>query len=379
MELANNIYNYERFRNEGNQQEANLLETSILKELTGNEMTPLYLSLAQKFNWTVDESLVGTLKTKNEAELKSIDDKIEDATKNAGDTEVVDALFLKARYQAKIGDFTTAEQTYDEILSKPKTVTGRKIDANMEKARIAFFNLDNNKLKATITEAKRLNDIGGDWDRRNRLKIYEAHYLMNIRELNTAASLLLDCVATFSCTELCSYSQFMFYTLLLNVIYLDRNTLRKKIINDPHVITVIRELPNVQSLVSSIYNCNYKGFFESMLAVHQEMQSNRFTAPLSTYLIREYRVLAYSQFLEAYKSVMLSSMATAFGLSSVDLLDRELSRFIAAGRINAKIDKVGDIVETRRPDRKNSQYQEVIKKGDILLNQVQKLIRAIDV
>jgi hypothetical protein len=62
MELANNIYNYERFRNEGNQQEASLLETSILKELTGNEMTPLYLSLAQKFNWTVDESLVGTLK-----------------------------------------------------------------------------------------------------------------------------------------------------------------------------------------------------------------------------------------------------------------------------------------------------------------------------
>jgi 26S proteasome regulatory subunit N7 len=73
--------------------------------------------------------------------LKSIDEKIEDATKNAGDTEVIDALFLKARYQAKIGDFTTAEQTYDEILSKPKTVTGRKIDANMEKARIAFFTL----------------------------------------------------------------------------------------------------------------------------------------------------------------------------------------------------------------------------------------------
>lgn len=36
---------------------------------------------------------------------------------------------------------------------------------------------------------------------------------------------------------------------------------------------------------------------------------------------------------------------------------RELSRFIAAGRLNCKIDKVGGIVETNRPDSKNYQYQ----------------------
>ena len=75
---------------------------------------------------------------------------------------------------------------------------------------------------------------------------------------------------------------------------------------------------------------------------------------------------------------MLSSMAASFGLP-VALLDAELSRFIAAGRISAKIDKVGDVVETSRPDRKNAQYQEVIKRGDVLLNQVQKLVRVIDV
>ena len=75
---------------------------------------------------------------------------------------------------------------------------------------------------------------------------------------------------------------------------------------------------------------------------------------------------------------MLSSMAASFGIS-VTLLDAELSRFVAAGRINAKIDKVGDVVETSRPDRKNAQYQEIIKKGDLLLNQIQKLVRVIDV
>lgn len=74
---------------------------------------------------------------------------------------------------------------------------------------------------------------------------------------------------------------------------------------------------------------------------------------------------------------MLSSMAKSFGVST-SMLDKELSHFIASGRLNAKIDKVGDVVETIKSDKRNSQYQEVIKKGDLLLNQIQKLVRVID-
>ncbi|RYG69128.1 hypothetical protein EON64_03490 [archaeon] len=310
--------------------------------------------------------------------MESIENKIEDAVKNAGDTDVIDGYFTKAKYQISIGDFAAADASFDVILSKPKTVTGKKIDAYMEKAKVGLFTLDTTKLNASINEAKKLNETGGDWDRRNRLKIYEAFYLLHTREVKEAAKLLLDCVATFTCTELCTYTQFMFYVLVTSIITLDRNYLRKKVIKDPNVITLIRELPNAQKLVQSIYNCNYAAFFQAIVPIHDELQENRFLAPLSTYLVREYRVLAYSQFLEAYKSVMLSSMAASFGIT-VTLLDSELSRFIAAGRLNAKIDKVGDIVETRRPDKKNAQYHEIIKKGDVLLNHIQKLVRAIDV
>jgi 26S proteasome regulatory subunit N7 len=82
--------------------------------------------------------------------------------------------------------------------------------------------------------------------------------------------------------------------------------------------------------------------------------------------------------LDAYKSVKMSSMARAFGMS-VDLLDVELSRFIATGKVNAKVDKVGDVVVTNRPDAKNAQYQNTIKKGDHLLNQIQRLVRVLDI
>lgn len=35
--------------------------------------------------------------------------------------------------------------------------------------------------------------------------------------------------------------------------------------------------------------------------MHPELVADRFLGPVVTYLVREYRVLAYSQFLEAYK------------------------------------------------------------------------------
>jgi 26S proteasome regulatory subunit N7 len=47
-------------------------------------------------------------------------------------------------------------------------------------------------------------------------------------------------------------------------------------------------------------------------------------------------------------------------LINIFIIFRELSRFIAAGRLHCKIDKVNEIVETNRPDNKNWQYQVTI-------------------
>ena len=48
-------------------------------------------------------------------------------------------MFFKARYLAKIGSWDEAYSSYDLILAKPKISTGKKIDANMEKAKIALL------------------------------------------------------------------------------------------------------------------------------------------------------------------------------------------------------------------------------------------------
>jgi hypothetical protein len=48
-------------------------------------------------------------------------------------------LFAKARLFSRIGDKDAAYKAYDAILTKEKTSSGKKIDATLEKARVAFF------------------------------------------------------------------------------------------------------------------------------------------------------------------------------------------------------------------------------------------------
>ncbi len=106
------------------------------------------------------------------------------------------------------------------------------------------------------------------------------------------------------------------------------------------------------------------------------LQRDRYIARHASFYFREMRLAAYTQFLESYRSVTLAGMAAAFG-TSTEFLDSELAKFIAAGRIHAKVDAVAGIIETTRPDAKNAQYHAVIKQGDALLNKVQKLSRVV--
>jgi 26S proteasome regulatory subunit N7 len=123
---------------------------------------------------------------------------------------------------------------------------------------------------------------------------------------------------------------------------------------------------------------------------------SRLLAPHARFYVREMRILAYAQLLQSYSSLTLDSLAHAFGVT-VDFVDKcvtcgvflalssklidhhssELSRFIASGRLHATIDRVHGVVETNRPALKNAQTETVIRKGDVLLNSIQRLSKVL--
>jgi len=316
------------------------------------------------------------MKQENDRKLKELDEKIEDAEKNLGENEIREGLLAKAEYLAEIGDKERSLTAF-RLTSEKTVALGQRLDIIFTLIRIGFFWNDHEILIRNIEKAKTLVEEGGDWDRRNRLKVYEALYTLSIRDFQRSASLFLETLSTFTSYELFDYKTFIFYAALTNIISLDRVALKKKVINAPEILTVILEIPHLNDFLTSFYNSNYKLFFTSLVEIVDTIKTDRYLAPHAQYYCREMRILAYSQLLESYRSVQLQLMADAFGVS-IEFLDKELSRFIAAGRLHCKIDKVGGIVETNRPDAKNALYQATIKQGDLLLNRIQKLARVID-
>lgn len=355
----------------------NNLLTELLNEIKANDMAPFYEETVQELGWTKDETILKKMKDANAEKLKQLDEAIEDSKKNLGETEIRDSMLAKAEYLCQIGDkenaLTEFRKTYEKTVA-----LGYRLDIVFHLIRMGLFYNDHDLITKNLEKAQTLIDEGGDWDRRNRLKVYRGLYTMSIRDFKSAAKLFLDTIATFTSYELMDYQHFVTYTVLCCMIALERTQLREKVVKGSEILEVLHSLPNIRKFLFSLYECQYGDFFLALAGVEDLMKDNRLLCAHYSYYVREMRIMAYAQLLESYRSLTLNYMAKAFGVT-VQFIDQELSRFIAAGRLHCKIDKVGGIVETNRPDSKNWQYQNCIKQGDILLNRVQKLSRVINI
>ncbi|KAG3010183.1 hypothetical protein JG687_00013865 [Phytophthora cactorum] len=352
-------------------------QTQVLELVKQNDMAPFYRLVCSEFNWPVDAALEAEMSNKNATELATLDERLADAEQNLGDIEVLEALLAKARMYSRIGDKEKALEAFKVSGEKPQSIN-QKILVALHVIRIGLFFSDLELVETYIKKATALIDEGGDWDRRNRLKVYEGCYLLMARDFKKASTLFQESVATFTATELMPYNTMVFYCVITCVLSMSRVDLKKKIVDSPEILAVINEIPCLTDFLNGLYDCDYKKFFTAMVDIQPYILRDKYLSTHSRFLYRELRVLAYAQFLEAYRSVTIASMAAAFGVS-IEFLDTELARFIAAGRLNAKIDKVAGVIETNRPDAKNAQYQDAIKKGDLLLNRIQKLARVINV
>ncbi|KAF9164973.1 26S proteasome non-ATPase regulatory subunit 6 [Actinomortierella ambigua] len=353
-------------------------QEAIMKKIKEDHMAPFYQLICEEQGWPVDKALLSQLEKENEETLKKLDDRLKDAEENLGETEISDALLAKAEHFAKIGEKEKSLTAYRVAFDKTVALGGR-LDILFALIRSGFFYHDNDLVSKNIEKARSMIEEGGDWDRRNRLKVYEGTYLLTIRNFKGAADLFLDTLSTFTSVELLAYKEFITYAVLSSMVALKRVDIKKKVIDSPEVLEVLHEIPHLEDYLRSLYAGDYAKFFVSLAALETDtLKKSWVLFPHYRFYVREMRIRGYAQLLESYRSLTIQNMAQAFGVSE-EFIDRDVSKFIAAGRLNCVIDKVNGIIETNRPDAKNAQYQQTIKHGDILLNRVQKLSRVINV
>ena len=198
-------------------------------------MAPFYSTVCEQLGWEADATWLAAMKESNAAEAAKLAEKLADAEQNEGESEIAAALLARAEFLTRIGEKTDALSAYDDALAKTVAL-GPKLDVMLAKLRIGLFFEDLKLVTSTIDKAKALLEEGGDWERRNRLKVYEALFLIRVRSFKKAAALLLDSIATFTATELLSYTQFVMYTVLTSLISLPRAQLKEKIVDAPEIL-----------------------------------------------------------------------------------------------------------------------------------------------
>ena len=237
------------------------LKTKLMEELKRLEAGPLYEYVCKELKWSTDAKLLNTFKEANKKTLATLDAAIEDAKENHGESEVREALLKKAEHLAQIGD---KEATIEAVRqTNEKTVgLGNRMDLVFLNIRVGLFFTDHAIIKANIAKAHQMLEEGGDWDRRNRLKVYEGLYMMSVRDFTAAAKLFLDAVSTFTSYELMEYVRFVEYAVIISVLALDRSELHKEVIKGSEILEVLHQLPDAKNYLFSLYNCQYAEFFQ---------------------------------------------------------------------------------------------------------------------
>jgi 26S proteasome regulatory subunit N7 len=323
----------------------------------------------QKKKWTVKEIKL---------ELEKLDLAIKDAEEIKGDIDVRDAMLDKAIFLKDVAKYEEdAEKMFRETYEKSGGAS-KKMEILFHILQMTIHNIDIPKIKKDIATCKELVDNGADWEKKNKLKVFEGVYCMIIRDFKKAAELFLDSISTFTCSELLDYKDFVFYSVVTALVSQDRATIRENVVHSPDILSVIRDIAHLKKYADSFYKCDYKSFFQAFVEVSERIKTDKFLGDHSAYYTKEMRLVAYRQFLESYKSVTIDNMAESFGVGTA-FLDKELSHFISIGKIKCKIDKVAGVIESNKPDKRIELYQQTLKKGDFLLNRVQKLGRALDI
>ena len=146
------------------------LNEQLYEVIKREEMGPFYKQCCKDLKWKENKEIMKEIREKNSQKLQEMDAKIKDAEENLGESEIREALLAKAEYLTKIGDKEEAVSAIRKTIEKTVGL-GNRMDMVFLLIRIGLFYMDHGLVTRNLDKAKQLLEEGGDWDRRNRLKV----------------------------------------------------------------------------------------------------------------------------------------------------------------------------------------------------------------
>lgn len=231
--------------------------------------------------------------------------------------------------------------------------------------------------RRNIEKAVSLLDTGNvDWERKNRLISFRGVYYTLSRNFTAAASYFSEGMPAFQCPELFHVEKYVKYFVITGLLAFSRKDLQEKVIHQPEVISMIGQTPHLKELLNTFYDCKYDRFLYHLGLLSETLQEDKIFSQHATYFCKEMRVKAYNQYISPYRSVNFANMASQFSITQ-KFLENDLERFISAGKVNAKIDKVSGKIEARRVESRAVQLEKLLTSGDQVVNKIEKIMGAV--
>lgn len=246
-----------------------------------------------------------------EEKIRELDLKVTsiEEDKNLEEVEPSTYILEKGKVYKSYLKFDLAVVSFKEVIEKSRSFN-LKMEAIFEIMQLAIEQKDLELLKTYLLLCKKKNDEGGDWEKRNRLRVYEGLYCIFNRDFKEAGKLFIDALMTFTATELFDYKTFVFYTSICNIITVDRNTLKSKIIDNSDVVSCIKDIPHLEDFLEFYYTGQYAKFFEVFIEIIERVKTDFFMSKHTQYFVKEMRIKAYSQYLRKtnyYNNILLLS------------------------------------------------------------------------
>ena len=130
----------------------------------------------------------------------------------------------KATYIFEIAKIYKEQKMMPEAIEKVKETIAEtqsfntKIDAMFEICHICLLEKNLEMLKEYLQKIEDLLKTGGDWEKKNRLKVYMGLYYIFTKNFKDAGKNFLDALMTFTSYELFDFKTFVFYTAVFNII-----------------------------------------------------------------------------------------------------------------------------------------------------------------
>jgi len=301
--------------------------------------------------------------------------KIDTAEEAGSDQDILDIKIQRVKYCCQIlENFDILDEFFQEILKLTSSNTVR-IDLYFALSKYSISRKDLTQFNTYIEQLDKIVENDGDWDHRNRYNVYKTiFYLLSGNNFTAANPLLLNSIQTFSSTDIIPVDDAMLLAVYIGIIRCKRKELNEKIIESPEIIQSLL-LPrfNLQSqFLNYFYSCQYSKFYSLLPQIYNQLLRSPYLSQSASLYLKEARLVSYKQYLSSFQLVKIDAFAASFGVSN-QFIEQDVSNLISAGRLDAKIDLVQNVIKVVHSTNKMSQFVDVVNQADGIVSKINTL------